>query len=72
MEQLDELLYDDVEAKYLALQNKKKKRKKRRRKRRLVIAGAILLVASLYFMSDISKVKSLEVKGNRFYTKEDV
>lgn len=37
-----------------------------------MIAGAILLVASLYFMSDISKVKSLEVKGNRFYTKEDV
>lgn len=72
MEELDELLYDDVEAKYLALQNKKKQRKKRRRKRRLLIIGGILVIGFLYFSSDLSKVKSLEVKGNRFYTKEDV
>lgn len=72
MEELDDILYDDVEAKYLALQNKKKNRKKKRRKRRLMILFILLAVGFLYFNSDMSKVKSLEVSGNVFYTKEEV
>lgn len=72
MEDLNDLLYNDVEAKFLALQNKKKKRKKRRRKIRLIAFGVILLIGVLYFSSDASKVKSLEVSGNLFYTKEEV
>lgn len=72
MEEIDDILYDDVEAKYLALQNKKKNRKKKRRKRRLVIFAIILVIGCLYFSSDVSKVKSLEVNGNVFYTKDAV
>lgn len=72
MEEIDDILYDDVEAKYLALQNKKKNRKKRRRKQRWMICILILIVGTIYFTSDASKVKSLEVKGNIFYTKETV
>lgn len=72
MEELDDILYDDVEAKYLALQNKKKNRKKRRRKRRLLTLLIIVIAGFLYFSSDLSKVKSLEVSGNVFYNKETV
>lgn len=72
MEDLSEILYDDAEAKYLALQNKKKNRKKRRRKRRLMILGVLVILGALYFTNDVSKVQSLEVNGNKFYTKEMV
>ena len=37
MEDINDLLYDDVEAKYLALQNKKKNRRKKKLKVRLII-----------------------------------
>lgn len=72
MEDLEDILYDDVEAKYLTLQNKKKNRKKRRRKRRWIGLLVIGCVLALYFVSDVSKVKSLDVKGNRFYTRDKV
>lgn len=72
MEDLNDILYDDAEARYLALQNKKKNRKKRRRKRRLLILAVLIFLGTLYFTNDISKVKSLEVNGNKFYTKEMV
>lgn len=72
MEDINDLLYNDVEAKFLALQNKKKKRKKRRRKIRMITIGVLLLIGVLYFSSDASKVKSLDVSGNLFYTKDEV
>lgn len=72
MEDINDLLYNDVEAKFLALQNKKKKRKKRRRKIRMISLLIIVVIGVLYFSSDASKVKSLEVEGNLFYTKEEV
>ena len=72
MEDINDLLYNDVEAKFLALQNKKKKRKKRRRKIRLIVLSVLLLSGALYFTSDSSKVKSLDVNGNLFYTKNMV
>lgn len=72
MEDLEDILYDDVEAKFLTLQNKKKNRKKRKRRRRLLILLVLICIGALYFYSDISKVKSLVVKGNRFYSKEMV
>lgn len=72
MEDLEDILYDDVEAKYLTLQNKKKNRKKRKRRRHLLIFFVLLCVGIFYFSSDISKVKSLEVNGNQFYSKEMV
>ena len=72
MEDINDLLYDDVEAKYLALQNKKKNSRKKKRKKRLLILLVALALAALYFISDFSKVKSLDVKGNSFYTKQMV
>lgn len=72
MEDINDLLYDDVEAKYLALQNKKKNRRKKKRKKRLLILLVALALAALYFISDFSKVKSLDVRGNSFYTKQMV
>ena len=72
MEDINDLLYDDVEAKYLALQNKKKNRRKKKRKKRLLILLLAGILATLYFVSDFSKVKSLDVKGNSFYTKQMV
>ena len=72
MEDINDLLYNDVEAKFLALQNKKKQRKKRRRKIRLITLLIVTLIGVLYFTSDASKVQSLEVSGNLFYTKAEV
>ena len=72
MEEINDLLYDDVEAKYLALQNKKKNRKKRKRKNRLCFLLIAAALAAMYFISDFSKVKSLDVNGNVFYTKQAV
>jgi len=72
LEDINDLLYDDVEAKYLALQNKKKNRRKKKRKKRLLILLVALALAALYFISDFSKVKSLDVRGNSFYTKQMV
>ena len=72
MEKIDDLLYDDVEVKYLKLQNKKKNRKKRRRRNQLIVLAVLILVVALYFISDFSKVKTLNVVGNRYYSKEEV
>lgn len=72
MEELDDILYDDVEAKYLALQNKKRNRKKRRRRRNLMLLVIILVIGGIYFNSDYSKVKSLAVRGNTFYSEQEV
>lgn len=55
MEDINDLLYDDVEAKYLALQNKKKNRRKKKRKKRLLILLVALALAALYFISDFFK-----------------
>ncbi|MEG0468932.1 cell division protein FtsQ/DivIB [Amedibacillus sp. YH-ame6] len=72
MEEIEDILYDDVEAKYLALQNKKKNRKKKRRKIKVFTVLILFVFGFLYFSSDLSKVKSLDVSGNVFYTKETV
>lgn len=72
MERLDTFIQDDVEAKFLALENKKRKRKRRRRKIRLVCVLAILISVTLYFISDASKIKTLEVEGNIYYSDQQI
>lgn len=72
MEEVNDLLYDDVERKYLALQNKKKKRRKKKRRTRLCIVIVILILSCLYLGSDLSKVKSIKVSGNHYYTKDEI
>lgn len=71
-EKIDELLYDDVEAKFLELENRKKQRRRRRRKIRLITLALLVTFGVLYFSSSLSKVRSLRVSGNRFYTEEQV
>lgn len=72
MDEIKDILYDDIEAKYLLLQNKKKNRKKRRKRFQLIFFIGIIVFCVLYVSSDFSKVKSLGVEGNTFYTKEEV
>lgn len=72
MEDIKELLYDDVEQKYIALQDKKKKRKKRIRRTRRIVILTLLVGGMVYFFSDFSKVKSLSVSGNTYYSEEDI
>lgn len=72
MEDINELLYNDTEAKFLALQKKKKNRKKRRRRFQVLFLLLVLLLSVFYFTSDASKVKSLDVSGNLYYTKDEV
>lgn len=71
-EKLDTLLYDDVDAKYQALQDKKKNRKKVRRRKRLLITAVCVFLVAIYFTSDLSKVETLHVNGNSYYSKEEV
>lgn len=72
MEDLKDILYDDVEQKFIELQDKKKKRKKRwRRIKRFVFFGT-LIFGTVYFVSDFSKVKSLSVSGNTYYSNSDI
>lgn len=72
MEDLNELLYDDVEAKILAYKTKRDNRKKRRHRKQLIVLLILIALATVYFISDVSKVKSLDVEGNSFYTKQAI
>lgn len=72
MEEVENLLYDDVEAKFLKLENKKKKRKKRNRKIKMMAFVILIVFGVIYFSSDISKIKILEITGNQFYTEEQI
>lgn len=72
MEDLKDILYDDVEQKFIELQDKKKKRKIRWRRVKNIVILAILIIGTIYFASDYSKVKSLSVSGNTYYTDKDI
>lgn len=72
MEDLKDILYDDVEQKFIALQDRKKKRKVRWRRVKRLVLLTVLIVGTLYFASDYSKVKSLSVSGNTYYRDEDI
>lgn len=72
MEDINELLYNDTEAKFLALQKKKKNRKKRRRRFQAFFLLIVIVLGTFYFTSDASKVKSLDVSGNTYYTDDEV
>lgn len=72
MEDIKDILYDDVEQKFIELQDKKKRRHKRwKRIKRIGLFGGIFL-AGIYFMSDYSKVQSLSVSGNTYFSDSDI
>lgn len=72
MEDIKDILYDDVEQKFIELQDKKKRRHKRwKRIKRFVLLGG-LIFGSIYFLSDYSKVQSLSVSGNTYFSDVDI
>ncbi len=72
MEDLKDILYDDVEQKFIELQDRKKKRKVRWRRVKILVSFTLLIVGTFYFASDYSKVKSLSISGNTYYSDEDI
>lgn len=72
MENLNDLLYDDVEQKFIELQDKKKKRRKRWKRIKSTILIGGILIGSVYFFSDYSKVQSLSVTGNAYFSEQDI
>ncbi len=72
MEEISKIIYDDEEAKLLALENKKKNRKKRNLVIKIVSFICIICWIAAYFGSDLSKVKSVQVVGNNYYFDKDV
>lgn len=72
MEDINDLLYDDVEAKLTEIKDKKERRKKRYKNvKKYTLLGMILFVI-FYFISDYSKIKSLYTNGNKFYTDQEI
>lgn len=72
MEDLKDILYDDVEQKFIELQDKKKRRGKRWKKFKITTIMLVLIIGSAYFLSDYSKVKSLSVEGNIYYNDSEI
>lgn len=69
---IKELLQDDVDSKLKELTLKKQNRKlKYKRIRRFVLIAVILLI-SIYLLTDASKVKSLHAGGSVFYNDEEL
>lgn len=61
-----------IEQKYLAQKAKIRKRKRRRRILRTSVAVIVVLLIALYLSSDLSKVNTLIVQGNHYYSKEEI
>ena len=69
---IQELLHDEVEEQFEQLKQKKRKRRRKFRRIRNLAVLVILAVGIFYFLSDYSKVKSLRVVGNRYYSDEQI
>ena len=65
-------LNDDEEAKLLASRKRKKIRKRRSGKKKITTFLIILVLVGIYFISDLSNVKSIQVKGNNYYFDKDI
>lgn len=70
--QVDELLHDEVEEQFEQLRQKKRKRKRKMKRIRLFLLLFLVVGGTLYFTSDVSKVKSLRVVGNKYYSDEAI
>ncbi|MEG0313905.1 MAG: FtsQ-type POTRA domain-containing protein [Erysipelotrichaceae bacterium] len=68
MEVKEEILRNEHDERLKKILNKKKRRKRIRRGATLLL----ILVVIGYFTSDISKVKSIKVTNNHFYSEEDI
>lgn len=66
------LIHDETEENLQALNKKKKNRPKRRFKITMLIVVLVVIALSLYFYSDLSKVKSLKVEGNYYFNDKEI
>ena len=74
MEQLtrEDILYDERAERIRQIRLKRQRKKRQRRRMRNLSLILILAAIILYFASDLSKVRSLSVKGNYYYTAEEI
>lgn len=73
MEEVKKPFYDNnAGKKYLTRDQRKKIRRRNRQRFLFIIFFLIAMIALIYFTSDFSKVKSIDVEGNFYYTKEDI
>lgn len=69
---IQELLQDDVETRLNELSEKKINRKRKFQKIKRILLLSTIILASFYFISDMSKVKSLSTEGSSFYNDEAI
>ncbi|MEG0423600.1 MAG: FtsQ-type POTRA domain-containing protein [Erysipelotrichaceae bacterium] len=72
MASIKDFLYDDKEEKLNEIQNRISRRKRRFKLFKRCFISLLLLLGILYFISDYSKVKSLRVENNVYYSQEDI
>ena len=72
MVKLKDFLYDDDDARIEALQAKKELRRNRRRKGQIYLIVILVVVSILYFCSSASKVHSIKISGNTFYSEQAI
>ena len=72
MDEINELLYDDDDAKIEALQAKKEARHLRRKQFQFYLVIIVIVVGIIYFCSDASKITSIKVFGNLFYSEQEI
>lgn len=66
------LIHDETESSLQELDQKKKNRPKRRLKNILLTLLVLLIVGGIYFISDLSKVKSLKIVGNYYFDDKEI
>ncbi len=68
----DEVLYDPRTERSKQIHAQRQRRMRKRRRIRNFILLAVFAGILFYFLSDLSKVRSLSVKGNYFYSDEEI
>lgn len=65
-------IHDETEENLQALNKKKQNRPKRRIHIMLIIIAILSSLIAIYFISDISKIKSLKVTGNKYFNDKEI
>lgn len=63
-------IYNDYDEDQVQEILKKRKQKKRKKRRRIVMIFCIFLAIGAFFISDYSKIQSIEIRGNKLVSKE--
>ena len=68
----EELLYDERAERLRQIRAQRQRKMRKRRRFRRFIFLTLLAMVCFYFFSDLSKVRSLSVEGNYFYSDEEI